>query len=124
MSDIFAGQVTVGFWLSTTLTTAVHVAEFPPKSVTVRVTVLLPTFAQVNDVGLATMLAIAQLSVLPLPMLAAVILAVPVPLSTTVRFWQTAVGGVVSKTVTVAVQVLVFPFTSSAVNTTVLAPTF
>ena len=37
--------------LSTTVTTAVPVPSFPASSVTVRVTVLVPTFVQSNEVG-------------------------------------------------------------------------
>jgi len=49
--------------------------------------------------------------------------ALPAPFNATVTFWQTAVGAVTSCTVTVAVQVLVLPEPSVAVNVTALAPT-
>ena len=44
------------------------------------------------------------------------------PLKFTVTFWQSAVGGVTSRTVTVAVQVAVLPLPSFTVNVTVLDP--
>ncbi len=37
--------------------------------------------------------------------------------------WQTAIGGTLSSTVTVAEHVEIFPFTSVTVSVTVLAPT-
>ena len=46
------------------------------------------------------------------------------PLKFTVMFWQSAVGGVMSRTVTVAVQVAVLLLPSLTVNVTTFAPRF
>ena len=51
--------------------------EFPFASVAVRVTVLAPTFVQVNEEGVTLMLAIPQASDEPLLICAAVIVAFP-----------------------------------------------
>ena len=65
------------------------------------------------------MLAIPQASMEPLFTLPAVVVPLPDPSKVTVTSWQTAVGGVVSFTVTVAVQVEAFPFASVTVRVTV-----
>jgi hypothetical protein len=117
-------QSAVGAMLSTTVTTAVQVEIFPFTSVTLNVTLLVPMLAQVNVFGETESEAIPHASELPLFTCAAVILAVPAVFSWTVIFWQTAVGGVTSLTVTVALQVAEFPFSSVTVKVTVLAPTF
>lgn len=52
--------------LSTTVTVAVQVEEFPFTSVTVSVTVLAPTLEQLNEVGATVTLAMPQLSLEPL----------------------------------------------------------
>ncbi len=59
-------QFATGFTLSSTVTVLVQVEELPFTSVTVRVTVLAPTFAQVKEVGEAESEAIPQASVLAL----------------------------------------------------------
>ena len=51
-------------------------------------------------------------------------LAFPDELSATVIFWQIAVGGVTSATITTALQVDEFPFTSVTVSVTLFAPRF
>ena len=61
---------------------------------------------------------IPQASLLPLLISLVVTLAVP-PDKVTVAFLQMAVGGTVSNTVTVAVSVSSFPFTSTTVKVTV-----
>ena len=108
--------------MSTTVTVEVHVELFPLPSFTVSVTVFAPRFTQVNAEVLMLRLAVPQLSELPLSTSAAVIVALPDPSNITVMFWQEAVGEVVSATVTVEVQVLLFPLPSSTVNVTVFAP--
>jgi hypothetical protein len=116
-------QIAVGGVTSFTVTVAVQVDEFPFTSVTVSVTVFAPVLAQVNEEGETDSEAIPHASVEPLFTCAAVIVAFPDEFKSTDIFWQIAVGGVTSTTVTVAVQVEVFPFTSVTVKVTVLAPT-
>ncbi len=65
-----------------------------------------------------------QLSLLPLSTWAAATVALPLASKFTVTFWQSAVGAVLSTTVTVAVQVLTLPLVSVTVRVTVLAPTW
>jgi len=72
--------------LSTTVTIAVQVNEFPFTSVTVRVTVFAPRLAQVNELGVTFMLAIPQASELPLLIWAAVMEAIPPAFRATVIF--------------------------------------
>ena len=63
-----------------------------------------------------------QLSELPPSTCEALTVTVPVTSNWTVIFWHTAIGFVVSSTVTVAVQLLVLPPTSVTVRVTVFAP--
>src|SRR5207244_3612358 len=123
---------------STTVTVAVQVWLLPWLSVAVSVTRLVPMLGQsklvlfglgVAMAGAAVMelcrlqLAIAQTPLLPLSICAGVMVAWPVASSWTVRSWQTATGATGSITVTVAVQVWVFPWLSVAVSVTIFAPT-
>ena len=128
-----AFRVTLVFWhtatggttsLATMVTVEVHVLVFPFTSVTVNVTVFGPTLEQLKFNGVALKLAIPQASLLPLFTIAGVIVALPVPSKETEMFWHTAVGAVTSDTVTVAVQVAVFPAGSDTVKVTLLAPMF
>ena len=121
---------TVAFWQlatggieSFTVTTAEQVSTFPELSVTVKVTEFVPTFAQAKLVIESMRLSIPQTSLLPLSMSPVVIVADPEPSKKTVMFWQTATGGVLSSTVTVAVQVLELLLLSVTVKVTELAPT-
>ena len=82
----FAGAVMVGKIESTTVTIAVLVPTLPYKSVTVKVTVLAPKLAQVNALAATDILAIEVLSVDPLLICAAVIVALPVASNCTVMF--------------------------------------
>jgi len=116
-------QIATGLTLSTTVTVAVQVEEFPFTSVTVSVTVFAPTFEQLKVDGETLSEAIPQASELPLLIWAALMLAFPAEFRFTVIFWQSAIGGVTSFTITVALQVDVFPFTSVTVSVTVFAPT-
>ena len=94
----------------------------PLLSVTVRVTILTPKFAQVKLVG-GIEREKAQASLLPPFMSRATMLALPPPSNDTVMFWHSAVGAMLSTTVTVALQVLESgPWV--AVSVTVLAPKF
>src|SRR5688500_8959496 len=115
-------QIAVGATLSSTVTVAVQVEVFPLTSVTVKVTVFGPTLAQVKLVISKARLWIPHASLLPLSICAAVIVALPDASNCTVMFWQIAVGAILSSTVTVAVQVDVFPFTSVTVKVTVFGP--
>ena len=115
---------TTGRTVSATVTVEVQVFVFPFASVTVNVTVFGPTFAQVNESGVAESVTVVQLSLDPLLICAAVTEPVPALLSCTVLFWQIAVGRVVSDTVTVDVQVAVFPLASVTVSVTAFGPTF
>lgn len=101
-----------------------QVEVFPLLSVTVSVTVLGPTLVQLNVEGETEIEAIPHASELPLLICDAVMLAAPAGFNWMVISWQIATGGVMSFTVTVAVQVETFPFTSVTVNVTVFAPTF
>src|SRR6185503_11198938 len=98
-------QRTVGASVSWTITVAVQEALLPLLSVTVRVTVFVPTLLQSKVVLLRLRLAMPQASALPLLIWAGVMVALPLGSSCTVRFWQRAVGATRSTTVTVAVQV-------------------
>lgn len=113
----------MGLVASTTVTVAEQVAVQLLLSVTVNVTVLGPTLAQVKEVAESDMLAMPQLSEEPLFTWAAVTLAL-LPLRFTDTFWQIAVGLVASTTVTVAEQVDVRLLLSVTVRVTVFGPTF
>lgn len=92
--------------MSETRTVPVHVAVLPAASVTVRVTELEPTFAQVKVVVLKDNPKepeAVQLSEDPLFTCAGTIVAEPEPFRVTVKLWQTAVGAVTSPTVMVIV---------------------
>ena len=110
--------------MSETVTTAVQVDTFPFTSVTVSVTVFAPRFVQLKVEGETESEAIPHASELPLFTCAAVIVTVPPTPRLMEIFWQTAVGGVTSATVTIEEQVETFPFTSVTVNETEFAPTF
>src|SRR5580658_10656490 len=114
----------VGAILSSTVTVAVAVEALPLSSVTVSVTVLAPRLEQVNAVLLRLNDAIVQLSVEPLFTAAAVVEALPVASKYIVTFCATAVGAILSSTVTVAVAVEALPLSSVTVSVTVLAPRF
>ena len=94
---------------------------FPP-SVTVRVTVFGPISAQVNDETSILNVGETQLSVEPLFTSDAVIVTLPVASKYAVIFCATAIGEVVSLTVTIAVAVEVLLLPSVAVSVTVLTP--
>ena len=114
-------QMATGGVLSTTVTVAVHEEELPASSVTVNVTVFAPSLLQSNDDGVTVLETIVQLSVLPLSICAAVIVAL-FPTNATVIFLHIAAGGVLSTTVTEAVHEEELPAASVTVNVTVFAP--
>ena len=114
----------MGAFTSFTVTIAVPVFTFPFTSVTVNVTVFGPIVEQLNEFGDTVLLAIPQSSLDPLFTSAAVIVATPAELRLTEMFCVITVGAVTSFTVTIAVPVFTFPFTSVTVNVTVLLPAF
>ncbi len=116
-------QSAIGATLSSIVTLAEHVLELPLTSVTVRITVLPFTFAQLNVVMFRAKFAIPQASFEPLFTCEAVMLALPEGSSCTVMFWQTATGATLSSTVIVVEHVVELPFTSVTVRTSVFAPT-
>jgi hypothetical protein len=60
---IFAGQVIVGDWLSTTVTVKEQADEFPAPSVAVLLTVVVPTLNELPEAGEETTVAPVQSSV-------------------------------------------------------------
>ena len=116
-------QLATGRIVSTIVTVAVQVEVLPLLSVTVKVTVLAPTLAQVKLLGDTDSVAMPQASVDPLLSCDPVTLTVPEAFRYFVRFWQLATGRTVSITVTVPVHVEVLPLLSVTVKVTVLAPT-
>src|SRR4030043_257181 len=115
-------QTATGEIVSITVTVAVHWSVLPLLSVTVRATVFPPTSAQVKSVISSTMLAMPHASLLPLFMSAATIVTLPVASRYAFISWHTAIGEIVSITVTVAVHWSVLPLLSVTVNVTMLAP--
>ena len=115
-------QTATGVMSSTTVTTASSESKFPFTSVTVRVTLFVPTLVQSKEVLLAITDWIPQLSVEPSFMSEACIVACPSPSSVTLIFLTITIGSRLSITVTVALQVLVLPCTSVTVSVTVLSP--
>jgi len=121
LCTMFSGQVTVGAWVSFTVTVKLQVAVLPLASVAVAVTVVVPTPNTLPEAGLLLM-PNEQLS---LPVGVKFTTAVHKPESV---FWvrlsgQVILGAWVSFTVTVKLQVAVLPLASVAVAVTVVAPT-
>ena len=113
--------------VSATVTTEVQVAELPFTSVTRRITLLVPTFAQPKLTFTPPFTSnppTPQASVLPLLTIAPVTSTRPAPFNCAVTFRQIAVGRTVSATVTTEVQVAVLPLTSVTSKVTLLAPMF
>lgn len=115
-------QLAVGETLSITVTEPEQALVFPDPSVTVRTTVLVPRSLQVNEVGVALRETVEQLSVLPLSISFAVMVALPEPSKYTEMFWHTAVGAVESVIVTTPLQLAELPEGSVTVSVTVLLP--
>src|SRR4051812_37320740 len=80
--------------------------------------VVVAMLLQPNVEGLIDTVTAPQRSLLPLLTWAAVIEAAPAALRYVVTFWQDAIGGWTSLTVTVNVQTFVFPEGSAAVAVT------
>ena len=118
-------QVATGGNTSCTVTVALQVDELPFISVTVRTTGLgLEAMCEQFKVeGATAKEAMPQASLLPLSMSDGRRRAMPITGSSiSVIFWQRATGGVLSKTVTVAVQSAELPATSVPVRVTVFMP--
>ena len=96
----------------------------PLASVIVNVIGVIPILAQLIELGVTVIVAILQLSVLPLLIMAGVTATFPEAFryKTTLLFTFT-IGLMVSKMVTVEVPVFIFPFTSVTVIVTVFEPT-
>ena len=77
---------------------------------------------QLKEEGLTDRLAMPQLSFDPLLIWLAVMLAFPVASRETAMFWHIALGGVLSCTVTTAVQEAKLPLMSVTVRTTLFGP--
>ena len=103
---------------------ASHVEMLPFTSVTVIVTVFVPTSVQSKFVSLSVMVSIPQLSLELLFTSATEIDPLPDPSSVTVTLLQLAIGAKSSTIVTVAVHVDEFELESVTVKDTVFAPTF
>src|SRR5206468_2445811 len=118
-------QSTTGLVLSATVTVAEQLALLPWASLTVRVTRLDPLLAHVKVLLAAPSIkrvVTPQLSVEPLSISAAFTVTDPLALRLAVIFLQTAVGLVVSLTVTVAWQVALLLAASWTCNVTVCGP--
>ena len=113
-----------GLTVSATVTVAVPVFTFPLLSVTVKVTVFIPTFEQVKVLGKIVLVDIPHASLEPLSICDAVMLALPDPFNCTVMFCVNTTGLTVSDIVTVAVPVFTLPLLSVTVKVTVFTPVF
>src|SRR5438876_2968042 len=113
----------VGNTLSATVTIASHVATLSLLSVTVSLTVFGPTLAQVKVFLSMARLLMPQASLLPLLTSAAVMLALPLASNCTVMFLHSAVGNMLSATVTMASHVATLSLLSVTVSFTVFGPT-
>src|ERR671923_274890 len=111
-----------GFWLSRTITFWVQVAVLPPASVTVQVTVLVPTG---NWLGASLrIVAPGQLSVMVgVPRFTPVAKHWSASVLTVTSSGQATAGFWLSRTITSCMQVAVFPLGSVTVQVTVLVPT-
>jgi hypothetical protein len=105
-----------------TVTVAAQVLLLVFTSVTVKVTLLTPKSSQVKVFGFKVVVAMPQASLLPLSMLDARTVWLPLLAKLIVTFWQSATGATLSCTVTLAEQVLLLPLTSVTVSTTVFGP--
>ncbi len=111
-------HITLGGVLSTTVTIAVHVAVAPAAFATVKVTVLGPISLQSKLVVSMVNVAAPHETPLPPSIKLGVNVAIPVTSSGKVISVQTAVGGLSSTTVTMAVSLLEFPEPSVTVIVT------
>ena len=121
---VVSTQFKTGFIVSTRVTKVEHELALPVESVMVKVTVCVFRIEEQSKVLISiAQVAMAQLSndaesikeesMVKFPLLS---------ILKSVSEKQSAVGGVVSTTVTMAVAVEIFPLTSVTVNVTVFAP--
>ena len=115
-------HLAIGADTSFMVTLAVQVAMFPPTSVALSVTVFMPMLAQLKRLGVSVNV-MEQLSVEPLLTADVVTVTVPFTPKLAMTSLHFATGRVTSLTVTVAVQVEVFPLPSLTVRVTRFAPT-
>ena len=117
---IFAGQVMVGFTLSETVTVWLQVALFPLLSVTVQITVVKPIGKA--DGALLVTEATPQLSAVTGVPSKTPVAVQPVLVVAVIFAGQVMVGFTLSETVTVWLQVALFPLLSVTVQVTVVTP--
>lgn len=115
-------QATVGAVLSITVTVLEQELVLPEPSVAVSTTALFPISLQVKDVADAPNVGDPQLSVLPLSMSLAVMVAFPEPSKYTEMLWHNALGAVESVMVTTEVQLAVLLEASVTVRVTETVP--
>ena len=114
--------IATGTTLSSTVTFALAVDTLPLLSVTVKVTVFVPTSEQTKSVWLKASVAIPQLSYDELLIIATVIRPCPLASRLIVWFWASTVGTSLSVTTTSKLQLAVFDETSVTVHITVVVP--
>jgi hypothetical protein len=116
-----AGQTIVGSWMSVTVTICSQVAMFPLPSVTVQVTVVLPS-GKIAGASLVIE-AIEQLSsTVGVPRTTPLAVHSSASVFTETGAGQTIVGSSISVTVTICSQVAIFPLPSVTVQVTVVLP--
>ena len=120
--ETFAGHVIEGACVSVTVTVCVQLAVLPFTSVTVHVTVVVPTGYE--DGALFVVDATPQLSLVDgVPNATPLAAHDPASADAETFAGQVITGACVSVTVTVCVQLAVLPFTSVTVHVTVVVPT-
>ncbi|GAL69212.1 hypothetical protein JCM19301_2967 [Jejuia pallidilutea] len=120
-TDILAGQLIVGSTLSITVTVCVQVAVFPEPSVTVQVTIVSPN-GYVLGASLVTEATEQLSSVIGVPKFTVETSQAAASILTLMLAGQVIVGFSSSVTVTVCVQVVVFPEPSVINQVTVVSP--
>ena len=116
------GHVTVGGWLSVTITSCAHVAVLPLLSRTVQITVLVPTGKLAG--ALFVTVVEPQLSLVTgTPKFTFVATHRPAAALTVTLLGHTSAGGWLSVTITACAHVAVFPLPSRTVHTTTFVPT-
>jgi hypothetical protein len=108
--------------VSSTVTTAVAAAVLPAASVAVSTTLFAPKLLQLNEALLKLNTGVEQLSEVPLFTAATVKLAVPAALRYKVAGFEETAGACRSTTFTTTERVRLFPWMSTAVTETALAP--
>ena len=119
---VWLAHTAIGAVLSTVVTLAVQVELLPLLSETVSVTGIVVPSGQVKAVWLAENVKPGQLSELPLLTLLGTKVALPLLSKVRVTFWQIAVGGVTSVTVTIKEQEEVAPLAAETTKVTVVFP--